>query len=223
MTETANTKFVAYIAANGWTLDPTATILKNHFGSHADRVQDPHVFVRPAAHGGFWRIKLDYSAPSYSRTGFRRLQEVHVYYVPVLGENPPRRRAATLKRPGKYGSFNPLWVALDTTGQQSLRKRAERLVANPDLAMWLSFQAKHDENVREAEWVEQRRRDRELRNRPLPVTVDEIEWAKLKYAAARAASAVERADGRSDLPALVAALRAATDAIEGVLAQEVSA
>jgi hypothetical protein len=43
-----------------------------------------------------------------------------------------------------------LWKALDPNNTQSLRERAEVLVSNPDLAVWLSFQVQHDAELKMA-------------------------------------------------------------------------
>ena len=223
----AREKFIALVKSNGWVLDPTSTVWSRY--SAEGKKQDPWSYVRLAADGtGKWRIKLDYSVKGgYESTG-NLLQSVELHYVPGTVEfdengepkEATRRRIDILTNSdrSKWSGTSYLWEALaDDDRDLSLRQRAELLVKNPDLAAWLALEAKYQADERLHEDILRRREDRELRERPLPITVDAEEWWKLTYPLARVAKAIKDADGKSDLPALLEELRQVTAAVEAVV------
>lgn len=226
---TAREKMLAYVVEHGWTLDPGKTIPVNRY-DYDNRKQDPYSFVKPAAHGGTWHVTLDYtnhSSGGYSgyRTG-NLLNHVVVSYRNAEGEPEPKSTYAsngnigTLKNTdrSKYSVDSMLWKALGpkewVEKPPSITARAKLLFSDPDLAVWLALQTAHEDKVARDTTQAAIREDRKLRNRLLPVTVDQdgyySDWKKLAHKLVGAAKAVESADGKSDLHQLVA------DAIEAL-------
>lgn len=221
----ARAQFLALVEAQGWAPDPAQTVARKRWDS--ERIQDPHAFTHPAAHGGQWEIKLDYvNDTGYTRGYDDRLRRVEVSYRDADGiksHDSWQPNAGTLKKPSTYDRHNGLYEAL---GPGTLRERAQRLVTDPDLAIWLAAESEHaDQQAREAKYATERA-DRLAREQPLPVTVSQgdynSEWWKLSFALKSAAEAVYGADGTSDLPTLIAATQAALYNVIDVLTVEAS-
>ena len=210
----AREKMLALVIENGWSLD---TDVKRHAGFLArEQVQDPHAFRRQAGAGGYWRIRLDYVvSDTLQYTVYdSRLRGVRVSHV---ADDGTVVSVGDLVNPGKWG-YSPLWNVIPGS---TLRDRAEKLVTGPDL--WLSLLTEYRYNEK---WLlaEHRYNEKQVfeariieRSRPLPITVDKHEWSKLAVAIRSAANAIYRADGRTDLPAVIAEARKALEDIEGVL------
>ena len=232
MTNTnAREKFLALIKQNGWVNDPHAKINKGY--RTEEWVQDPYTFIRLAADGvGKWRIKLDYSVKGsyYSSTG-NLLQEVRLFYIPAdvqldkQGRVTNAKYVDTLKNSdrSRYSSTSHLWQALDDENASkplSIRQRAERLVKNPDLAAWLAAESSHKADVARREEIRLSLIDRELRDRPLPITVEGDEWWNLTYEVKKLSNQLHSADGKTDLPAVIESLKTALANVEAVVRVE---
>jgi hypothetical protein len=211
----ARTEILAFVAAKGWELDTTATInWRGGWGSASKTVQDPFAFRKVAADGGTWQAKLDFKVKDdgYWSSGNRtdnRLRGIELRKFAADGTevNLPLRDRLLHGTPvalrlinsdvARYVSTSWLWEVTGEAGT-SIRKRAEKLFADPDLVVWLANEAEwnYDEANRRA-WA-LRRQEQELRDRPLPEG-----WSTLS----KAAQAIVNADGKSDPVALIAALR----------------
>lgn len=223
-------KLLAAVIANGWELDTTQTVNTFRGWGSFSRLtkdeqakyikQDPHAFVKPAAHGGTWAIKLDYNERgSYNRTG-KRLWGVRVRYIdpqgveqpiPLLAERSSYDKSVTpaaLYNPSttRWARYNSsLFVVTADSYDTPLAKRVEKLVQDPDTVIWLAAEDRHNDEVRWAKEAEAKRIDYELRQRPLPEG-----WSVLVDLARQ----VIRADGKTDTAALLAQLSAAVEAID---------
>lgn len=228
-------KLLALVKKQGWTLDKTARTIVNTWSR--DRVQDPHVFLRDAAHGGQWRILLDYAIRS-SYTGNAigdRLHQVHISYIAAddpLHECPDgiqrpdyhhpfgfRGGCLVLKQP-RRGDPAWLWDALEAGGE-GLGERAKLLITNPDLAVYLAGQLRYEEVLKYERHLETERQERELRARPLPITVDRDDFRRLTGQLVQAANAVHGADGKSDLGALLVTLHKSFAAVHDVVNDDI--
>ena len=232
--QTAREKMLAFVVEHGWTLDPAKQIPKDRWSS--ERKQDPHSFVKPAAHGGTWHVSLDYTNRSgggwYNTIG-NLLNYVEVSYRNAAGElEPPtswshQGNIGTLRNTDRssYRSDSHLWKALGPKRWMekppSISDRARLLFTDPDYAIWLGKEAEHEyDTARQAE-RDANEAERKLRERPLPITVDRSEWQRLSRKVKYAADAVEQAHGNSDLHALVADLIVATAAVMSVIEEKV--
>ena len=229
-TTNARTQLLDFVVASGWKLDETEnTVANRSVWGTPERIQHPHAFVKAAAHGGVWKIKLDYRNRSSYSGGFDNvLRGVEVRHIFDGSEvalfpynwNAPKGsgyiHAAKLANSDKAKHLATSWiwnVTYGPTGSATLRQRAEMLIANPDLVIWLASEAKHQDAVRSAERLAARRADTEARNRPMPEG-----WAEL----AKAARAVFYADGKSDPVALIAALRDGIREVENAWCAQIS-
>jgi len=221
----ARAKMVQDLLDNGWTYDPARTWAAKKWRSglpmSEERVQNPYAFRKPAAHGGWWHVELDYRVRSnYHHSSFdERLRCVEVWHTPD-GEDALRHSArpniGRLTKPSKWDSYNGLYEIFDAG--MPLAKRAHALVTNPDLVIWLAREAKHNHNVRIAEAVQRRLADREARNRlPEGVGVEESVWHDARRAVRKAATEVFDIDGKSDVVSAILALRKALTQLEGCL------
>jgi hypothetical protein len=243
----ARTKFIDFVKEQGWELDPDKQLTSTRgFGKDRTEVkrQDPYAFRKAAAHGGTWMIKLDYTESggySYATTG-NTLRRLMVTYRagageptmdPITNEEIEQsyvryNHTITLRKPGNYDPFNAFWEALehgdDAAKDATLKERAEKIVRNPDLAVWLAAAARfeHKEAIKRSR--EAARIDRELRSRPMPVLVTtdgyNSDWKQLTRALQEAATDLNKADGKSDLPRLVAEAYVALNAITAVLTED---
>lgn len=228
--QTPQEKLLAYIAAQGWSLDPTVTINTYRRWGFSDLPAEekakyikphPHAFTKPASDGGRWQIWLDYSIRSdYGGRLGTRLHSVEITKFDADGERVSLDGINSwggrikLQRPSTsryvYRREDWVWDATDplTDDNESdgtLAKRVERLASNIELVLWLAAELKYNSDVRFAAQIAEQQRDRELRSRPLPDG-----WDVLKTAA----RAVVSADGLSDPVALIAALREGIAAVE---------
>ncbi|QGJ95022.1 hypothetical protein SEA_REDWATTLEHOG_161 [Gordonia phage RedWattleHog] len=202
----ARTRMLARVADLGWELDPTAKVPLSRFERHV-LVQNETAFRKRAAHGGWWKILLDYSQTSGSwrtviGTTLRGIQinwtenEVHSGKVIGVLKNP---------RSSRYGS-RFLWLA---SGDPSdpMKKHAETFLADPDLVVWLSQELRHkDIEETRARHAEQRRIEK-LREQLLPVKglTENARW-RFAYVSPfkRASAELIKADGLTDLPKVMA-------------------
>lgn len=232
----ARTRMLEFATANGWEKDPTAQRPGAGFGRQME--QDPYAFMKAADNGGSWRIKLDYRerGGSWSTSYGNLLQQVGITYVDANGERPFLKTVGwehfpdfILSRPGRYDLYNGLWAALGSgKPDRSLPKRAELFLKDPDLAMWLGAEKNHEEQLLLDEHKKLKDAEYELRARPLPITVpksvkwtsDEVSFDKLADKLVEAAKAIEDANGKSDLPKLMADMELAYDAVVNVLTEE---
>lgn len=238
----ARTKFVQFVKDNGWVLDPGKTYTtRSDWGRHKEEttVQNPHAFKKDAAHGGVWMIELDYSENGgYRRSTGNTLRGVAISYRAAPGEpeldpfdgdeaRSYRRASNVLRKPGNYDRVKYVWDGLenadDAAKDATMRERAEKLVRNPDLAIWLIAKTKYESEVRAANARAAAEADRLARAQPMPVLVTTAgwnsDWKQRTRELQEAATALYKADGKSDLPRLVADAYLALDAITAVLTE----
>lgn len=237
----ARERMLGILKEHGWTQDESRTYRVGYRRSYRGpdnrevRVHPGH-WVKPAIDGGTWKLYLNYEVPgSYSTRFDNRLRDAQLTYQPADPEAKKRYwRLSTPTRSRYYQPLpEPLYAVLGGGNETaSLRERVELLVRNPELAVWLAMEEQHTRKLEAEKRVEQMRRDREERARPLPITVEHdpetaswksTPWRELTNRAERAAKAVAGADGKSDLYALVDELEAATAAIREVLKVRVDA
>lgn len=139
------------------------------------------------------------------------------------------RHDNVLFQPSDHNKPSALYEALDREGAKplTLRQRAELVVKDPDTAAWLAAEQRYNNDIAERKRRDAARLDEQLRARPLPVTVSTegyaSEWRKLTWKLESAAKALDRADGKSDLPQLVAEAHHALHAIDRALTREARA
>lgn len=140
--------YIAYLNDHGWMIDTEARVRVRRNGTYVE-AQDPLTFVRPTADGtGVWRLNLDYTVEgSYS---YRTDNTLRGLTLSLVGTD---HRYTMVNVAQKKLSATALWdVAgrdLDTTSH-ALRRRAERVAANPDLAAWLVEESKYRGKLAEA-------------------------------------------------------------------------
>ncbi|QAY13777.1 hypothetical protein SEA_ESSENCE_59 [Mycobacterium phage Essence] len=219
----ARANFLQTVRVYGWEPDPRQTVTRSW--SNRERVQDPHAFTKPAAHGGTWHIYLDYRNRSSYRNNYDdTLRRVEVRHRNAEGEVTLQRE---LVRPDSYYTSIPLWTATDDPAKPnggSLRERATRLVTDIDLVMWLAEEAQHRFELQARAEREHRERDRAERARPLPLTPEgQQDWWRRKSEFKDAASKIWDADGKSDLAKLIVAARRALARVEDAVDADVQA
>lgn len=212
----ARAEMIKLLGQRGWLPDPTVTAASRAYGL-GERKQHPHAFVRDAERGGQYLIVLDYVVKdSYGGRYDDRLRGVDVYYRATPDSD--RKLVAALLTPGKWRRGSGLFQIL---GPGTLRQRAERLIKDIDLALWLGKEADFAERLKTDALMEEQRQDRKDREAPLPVTVSQegcgSEWKQLTNALKTAACRVDDADGKSDLPALIVDVHVALDNVRAVL------
>ncbi|QAY14000.1 hypothetical protein SEA_COLT_52 [Mycobacterium phage Colt] len=219
----ARANFLQTVRVHGWEPDPRQTVTRNW--SDRERVQDPHAFTKPAAHGGTWHIYLDYrNRSSYHQNYDDTLRKVEVRHRDAEGEVTLQR---TLVRPDSYYTSVPLWTATDDPAKPnggSLREHATLLVADVDLVMWLAEEVQHKFELQDRAERERRKQDRRERARPLPLTPEgQQDWRRRKSEFKDAASKIWDADGKSDLAELIVAARRALARVEDAVDADVQA
>ena len=152
--------YLAYLTEHGWMLDTEARIKVRRNGTYVE-AQNPLAYVRPALDGaGVWYLHLDYSVEgSYSYRTDNTLRGITLYH----SERPKVKYRMTLMRwmanaAQKRLASTTMWEVagrdLDTT-THALRRRAERVAANPDLTVWLIEEKSHQNRV--AYWTHRER------------------------------------------------------------------
>jgi len=234
MATTAKEKLLTLIKSSGWTPDESWKIKADRWSD--EEIVNPDVFVHPGPDGGQWRIYLVWQRKggSYRRPPTGTLEAVEVEFLPADAKASDSGRLigtsiGQLRNTDKSSYRDShLWNALrgevkpnGTT--RSLRETAELLVKDPDTAIWLGFQAAYDHTTAVARADARRQAERELRARPLPVTCDQGvsgQWWSLKYRLQEATHRVRAADGKTDLPKVVADVQLALGAIIDALTPE---
>lgn len=217
----------------GWELDTTA--ISNTYGYRFDELpaerraaflkQHPFKFVRPAADGnGHWQITLDYLSREYSHHGSRGFNKtlkgarLRRFYADgttqkfdeavsgYVNYNYGRHEIVLQQQStASYASTNWVWAAALVGEGYSIRERVQALLDDPDGIVELAYEKMATAAARAKAARDEAERIRNLKARPLPRG-----WGAL----ARAARAVNDADGMSDTEALLAALKAAVAAVE---------
>lgn len=219
----ARANFLQTVRVYGWEPDPRQTVTRSW--SNRERVQDPHAFTKPAAHGGTWHIYLDYrNRSSYHQNYDDTLRRVEVRHRDAEGEVTLQR---TLVRPDSFRTFIALWEATADPAKKNggtLRDRATLLVADVDLVAWLAEEVQHRIELQDRAERERREQDRRERARPLPLTPEgQQDWWRRKSEFKDAASKIWDADGKSDLAELIVAARRALARVEDAVDADVQA
>lgn len=239
MAKTAKEKLIDLIRSEGWVPDPTQTIRvhASRFGlteeQTPERKQHPHAFMKRAAHGGTWRLFLDYTNRSSYHGGFgNTLKSAHINWADDRGDRMPMNGLSTLKNVenitwGK-ASKESLWEALKFHGKDgeigTLGGAVKLLVTDPDTSVWLAAQWSWDKSERLRIAEEKAEALRQAKAQPLPVVVTQqgygSEWGAIARKLEYAARDIARADGTSDLPQLVADAQLALEGIQSALTDE---
>lgn len=212
MTKISKTKqaFIDKVVRLGWTLDPEATI-PGYFG---DRVEPSPYHFTKEIDGERYRIFLDYKVkygyrPNHHGPTLRyvRLERWSTDPHRVSGEFY-WRTVVTLGRPTGYDNryLKNIWQVCGVSEATPMKDRAEQFIADPLLCAWLAAEADYADELAQKEARRLDRIDCEERSRPLPVTVSQggygSEWDALTRKLVAAATALNNADGKSDLYAL---------------------
>lgn len=224
----AREQLIEYAENHGWLLDLNAT-RHRHTWKRDTEEQDPNRFVRTAAHGGEWCILLDYEvmgepdAYKPHRSWDNTLRAIAIWHSSWVDEKGIVFPRFELRN---YLQFNAPRSALwDVTNHpdgkvKPLRKRAEDLLRDPDLAVWLVLEdqnsAAEAERRRKAEWEA----DRRARRRPLPITISKDLWRRELQKLARAANELINADGLTDLHELVKTVEDHLDVVREALVEK---
>lgn len=218
----ARQRLIAHVLEHGWVNDPTATRFRGSVWSTKTE-RDPNVFLRQAAHGGTWRLKLE-----YGKSASVTLQKAEIAWTPtVLGdivdgsveraEYERRTWELSGKPRASWRSVSYLWTALETADDdakdRTLRQRVELLVTDPDTAVWLAIQVAYDQKVHYIESAARGEVLAERRARPLPLVEGAGSWWSAAFDLQRAAERLTKADGTSDITALLVDLDEKTMAL----------
>jgi hypothetical protein len=203
-------KILAYILEHGWTLDAESTIHRKFTG---ERVQDPHAFIRrsDADPNIVWRADLDFTAGGgWDRYTGDILKGVSIWSRQDggrwVGERWVLNNSTAYPTPLRLVT-NPS----DPNAKLSLQKRAELVMANPDLYIWLAA----ERNRNDAEAL---RQARAAKSAPIPgVTVTRLDWSVLSSNLVDAAQKLREADGATDIGPLMGAVRERVAALEAVI------
>ena len=209
----ARTTLIEFATNQGWLLDLTAT-RNRHAWREDTKEQDPNQFVRVDPNGGHWVVALDYEVKgdpeAYRpyREWDNTLRGMTLWHTSWVDDKGRRRRSMVLKNYHQANSARAiLWDITDPdqgAGFKPLRKRAEEILRNPDLAVWFVEERKHREI--EAEQARQRRvkEQYELRNRPLSVAVSQDHFREMARQLRSAGTDLVNANGLTDLQEIVA-------------------
>ena len=236
---TVREQLLDFVRAQGWEPDPDKTVWSAYnayrYGHSADavRIQDPHAFRKPAANGGTWHLELDYNVKSEFHKTDNRLRHVYIELTDAEGKRVSigaqkhnTRVALTTDWSTYYTSSFVYQLGVATsgpTGQNTLRQRAQIIVANPELVLWLAEEGRVNYELRVAEERRRREEETKARKRPLDITIERSEWDTLTSALRNAAVALNGAHGLTplaekiaDAEQAIAALRAALPVTEAV-------
>lgn len=194
--------FIAYLHEHGWMIDTEARVKVRRNGTYVD-AQDPLTFVRPTADGtGVWRLRLDYTVEgSYSYRTDNTLRGL------TLTQVGSTHKYTMVNSAQKKLAATALWDVtgrdLETTSH-ALRRRAERVAANPDLAVWLveerMHQSKLDAAKRQREWEAQRAKA-QAHNPALREDVSNRDFARLAQRVRDLSYELQYGvDGTTDIP-----------------------
>lgn len=222
---TARERLINFAHAQGWELNPLRTIWEWDTAPDT-RVQHPTAFRKSDGEGGFWEIELDYSLATSFGEG-NRLRVVRIGHRDAEGNLQAigsRESDSTVPLSADYADGWPgslsanLWaVTSGVTGTNTLRGRAELLLANLPLALWLAEEAVYQRRERVAAERRARQEREALRQRPLDITVDRNEWNTLVSKLDQASRTLRWADGLTDLPQTLAELEEAVANIRAVV------
>lgn len=245
MALTAKEKLFNLLDAQGWVQDPRAFKAKGRY-TQDEFVLDRNFQVKDAAHGGQWRIRLEWTRKGSTWQTYEgdRIKSAHVTYAPEgieyetsekgLWDRTEYKGIGIIEKVDTGWKHSYIWEALKTWDNKTsnwsgTRPAIEAFIKNPDLAVWLGAEAGYEADVKAEKECERRDRERVARARPLPVTVSQesvnygwSEWKRLAVELTSAAKHIVDANGTSDLPRLVAEAHLALAAIEGVLTEEAS-
>lgn len=216
-------QMLAYVHNHGWVLDTTATIVRRR----GETVQDPLAFTRPAADGGTWHLSLDYKvADSWTYRTDNILRGLVLRHS--LREGEKRAQKFELVNTGQK-EYDPdrLWAITGRNTESlnmvdaQLRRRAERVIADPDLVAWLSLEQRHKDHEemvaaqakREAYWAKRRARNEAL-------TVDNEEFSRLARHIRDALYPLSNIDGTTDVAAAMAELDEKVAALKAAVKEE---
>jgi hypothetical protein len=200
-------KFLAYVVEHGWKLDPDAQITCGPYRS--ERAHDPHAFIRQsdADPNIVWRADLDYSTGErWIRATGDMLRLIRIRAFGEDRQNWVLNKSATFPEPLRL-----VTDPADLNVKLPLQKRAELVMANPDLYIWLAAERQH--NDREAA-----RQLSRAKSAPIAgVTVSRLEWWTFSNDIVYAAQDLREANGTTDICPLMDKLREHVAALESAI------
>lgn len=213
----AREQLIAFIIDKGWALDPTSTV-RDESSTEAmreqRRIQNPNVFRKPDGEGGFYRAVLDYNSRSnWSADPDTRLRGVSLTHTTADGTRKSigsKSYNSSVELEAKYAdSYRSLnqhvWsITSGILSSVSLKQRAEVLLADPALVLWLAEERSYKRELEIKAENKRRDEERKARKRPLKVNVGQDDFRKLVSELENAVWKLRRADGLTDLPAVVA-------------------
>jgi len=221
------TQLLAFAATQGWEVDPAVTLTERVGWGSSERTtrQHPYALRKATSDGGYWAVLLDFRVRDTYRSSTRfdnRLRAVElrrfdadgteVWLESIEADKFARNiGSAKMSTPTQNNTGGWLYsVTHDAKGGGTLRKHAEILLTDVELAVWLAAERKVASNERWA--AERRARELDRRQR---ATLPEG-WSALRDVAWK----VYRSDGKSDHAALLTALQnAIADVADGFAAE----
>ena len=217
----AREQLVAFIIDKGWELDPNSTV-RDQSSAEAmreqRRIQNPNVFRKADGQGGFYRAVLDYQSRSDWTTEDTRLRAVSLTQLTadntrrVIGSKSYNNSVELDPRyADSYRSLSQqVWrITSGILSSVSLKQRAEVLLADPALVLWLAEEKSYQRELEIKAENKRRAEESKARKRPLKVNVGQDEFKSLVSDLENAVWKLRRADGLTDLPAAVAGAVAA--------------
>lgn len=204
----AREQMIAYVEKHGWLLDLTA-VRSHHAWRDVQVEQDPNRFVRSSEmFPGEWFLSLDYEVRGdpevyrETRTWDNTLRALSIWHSSwVLPTGVVQRTYVLNNYRQSHTHRSDLWDLTDRDDGKfkPLRKRAEEVLANPDLAIWLVAEKEFErdfEAKRNRALANERARRRQ---QPLKISISQTEFVRLGSQLRRAAGNLLGADGLTDL------------------------
>lgn len=125
-------ELLAYVIKHGWTLDPEAKT-----GLPPRTEADPYVFMRQSTTSPVtvWKVHLDFGGGDV----LRKITIANTYRP--LPRNDPRRWQRWKLSWADYNSTRALFQV--TNDRTPFLRRAERVLADPDMYIWLAAEREH--------------------------------------------------------------------------------
>lgn len=225
----AREQLIAFTFDQGWELDPIKTVRANDSIYTTERIQNPFAFRKADGLGGFWTIELDYRTQADWRKTDNRLRSLRLAHVDadgVLQVLGSRKYNLTVELNPMYSDSwrtlnNQVWYVTDgITGTNTLRQRAELVIADPALVLWLAEENNHKRNLQIAAERKRAADEAAARKRPLAITISADEFRTLALKVASAARNLSNANGVTDLGTEVAKAEAAVAALRAALVKQ---
>lgn len=221
----ARTTLIEFVANHGWLLDLTATRSVKVWRD-AVREQDPNQFIRDDGRGGHWIINLDYEVKGDGaefrpiRKWDNTLRGLRLWHSSWVDERGVIARRLDLRNYHQlHVASSDLWDLTDPVDDKfkPLRKRAEEIIRDPDIAAWLIAEGWHRAQIRDNQRKAEKRRERMARQRPLGINIDPSRFKRIAHLLKTTGETLRFADGLTDLDGEVAKAEKAVAALRAAL------